>query len=48
MRQAKQGLRQLFADEINQMLTKFQPASDHWDAWQAFEGAYQESLHRIR
>jgi hypothetical protein len=48
MRKVKQGLTNLFADEINPMLGKFKPEPNVWETWQAFEGAYEESLHRIR
>jgi hypothetical protein len=48
MRQVKQGLISLFANEINPMLMKFQPRPDEEQEWEAFEGASEESLHRIR
>jgi hypothetical protein len=48
MRKVKQGLSSLFADEINPMLSKFKPEPGVWETWQAFEGAYEEALHRIR
>jgi hypothetical protein len=48
MRKVKQGLGDLFADEINPMLAKVKPEPEVWETWQAFEGAYEEFLHRIR
>jgi hypothetical protein len=38
----------LFRNEVKPLLAKFQPEQDDWEGWRAFEGAYQESLHRIR
>jgi hypothetical protein len=49
MRRVKQGLISLFAWDINPLLMKFQPERDEdEEGWQAFEGPYEESLHRIR
>jgi hypothetical protein len=48
MRKVKQGLKDLFANEINPILAKFKPEPGVWETWQAFEGAYEEALHRIR
>jgi hypothetical protein len=48
MRHIKSGLSELFKNEINPMITKMMPAEDDWDGWLAFEGAYEESMHRIR
>jgi hypothetical protein len=48
MRSVRQGLCDLSAQEINPMSTKFRPESGDWDGWQAFEGACEDSLHRIR
>jgi hypothetical protein len=48
MRKVKQGLSNFFAGEINPILAKFKPEPAIWETWQTFEGAYEESLHRIR
>jgi hypothetical protein len=38
MRRVKQGLGDLFRNEINPLLIKFQPKQDDWHGWWAFEG----------
>jgi hypothetical protein len=48
MRRVKQGLGDLFWNEINLLLIKFQPGQGDGDGWWAFEEAYEESLHRVR
>jgi hypothetical protein len=48
MRGVKEGLGDLFRNEVNPLLAKFQPEQDDWEGWRAFEGAYEESLDRIR
>jgi hypothetical protein len=48
MQKVKQGLKNLFTDEINPMMEKFKPEPGEWETWRAFEGAYEEALHRIR
>jgi hypothetical protein len=48
IRGVKEGLGDLFKNEVNPLLAKFRPEQDDWEAWRAFEGAYEESLHRIR
>jgi hypothetical protein len=44
----KTGLEDLFKHEINPLVTEFQPDPRDWDGWCAFEGAYEESMHKIR
>jgi hypothetical protein len=48
MRKIKTGLEDLFKCDINPLMTKFQPDLGDWDGWCAFEGAYEESMHKIR
>jgi hypothetical protein len=48
MRRVKTGLKDLFKYEINPMTQKIIPEKDDWDGWLAFEGVYEESMHRIR
>jgi hypothetical protein len=48
MRQVTIGLSDLFKYEINPMTAKMTPEKGDWDEWLAFEGAYEEGMHRIR
>jgi hypothetical protein len=48
IRKVKHGLKDLFANEINPLLAKFKPKNREWEEWQAFEGAYEEAMHRLR
>jgi hypothetical protein len=48
MRKIKTGLEDLFKCDINQLMTEFQPDPGDWDAWCAFDGPYEESMHKIR
>jgi hypothetical protein len=48
MREIKTGLEDLLKYEINPPMTEFQPDPGDWDGWCAFEGAYEESMHKIR
>jgi hypothetical protein len=48
MRKVKQGLKGFFTNEINPLLAKFKPKNREWEEWQAFEGAYEEAMHRLR
>jgi hypothetical protein len=46
MRKVRQGLKTFFANEINPLIAKFRPQPGEWETWDAFEGAYEESLDR--
>jgi hypothetical protein len=48
MRKMKQGLKGLFAKEINPLVAMFKRKNREWEKWQAFEGAYEEAMHRLR
>jgi hypothetical protein len=48
MQKIKTGLEDLFKYEINSFMTELQPDPGDWDGWCAFEGAYEESMHKIR
>jgi hypothetical protein len=48
MRRVKRGLNALSKTELNSMMEMIMPESERWDDWTAFEGAYEESMHRIR
>jgi hypothetical protein len=48
MRKIKTGWEELFKYEIDPLMTEFQPDPGDWDGWWAFEGAYEESMHKIR
>jgi uncharacterized protein involved in cysteine biosynthesis len=47
MRHIKVGLSELFKNEINPMITNLIPETGDWNGWLAFEGADEESMHRI-
>jgi hypothetical protein len=48
MRRVKVGLSDMFKGELNPMMEKMMPETDDREEWSAFEGAYEESMHRIR
>jgi 3-dehydroquinate dehydratase len=48
MRRVKEGLSDLFKGELNPLLTRMMPRTDDHTEWIAFEGAYEECMHRIR
>jgi hypothetical protein len=48
MRKIKTGLEDFFRYEINLLMTELQPDPGDWYGWCAFEGAYEESTHKIR
>jgi hypothetical protein len=48
MRKIKTGLESLFKYEITPLMTELQPDPADWDGWCAFDGAYDESMHKIR
>jgi hypothetical protein len=48
MRKVREGLSDLFQLELNPMLESMMPDNDSWDRREAFEGAYEESMHWIR
>jgi hypothetical protein len=48
VRKLQKGLQNLFEQQINRRMEEQQPAADDWDDWEAFEGAYEESIHEIR
>jgi hypothetical protein len=48
MRKIKIELEDLFKYEINPLMTELQPDPGDWDGRCAFEGAYEESIHKIR
>jgi hypothetical protein len=48
MRRARQGLSNLFRIELTPMLDSLMLGADSWERWETFEGAYEESIHRIR
>jgi hypothetical protein len=48
MRQIKTALEDLSKYEIDSLMTEFQPHLGDWDRWWPFEGAYEESMHKIR
>jgi hypothetical protein len=44
----KNGLSNLFKNELNPMIMRTMPDKGDWDGWLAFEGAYEESVHGLR
>jgi hypothetical protein len=48
MRRIKEGLGDLFQLGIDPLLAKWLREAGDWEGWQAFEGAYKESMHRLR
>jgi hypothetical protein len=48
MQKVNTGLKDLFKDEINPLMTELQPGPGNWHGWCAFEGAYEESIHKIK
>jgi hypothetical protein len=48
MPRIKTRLEDFFKYEINPLMTELQPDPGDWDGWCAFEGAYEESTHKIR
>jgi hypothetical protein len=47
-RRIKEGLGDVFELEINPLLAQWLPEAGDWEGWHAFEGAYDESMHRLR
>jgi hypothetical protein len=48
MRNIKVRLADLFKTEINLIMREFEPRTNDWEDWQAFERAYEEALHLLR
>jgi hypothetical protein len=48
MKRVKEGLEALFRNEIMPILEECTPVGNEIEEWEAFEGAYEESLHLIR
>jgi hypothetical protein len=48
MRNIKMGLEDFLKSEINPFITEFEPDPGDWDGWCAFDGAHEESMHKIR
>jgi hypothetical protein len=44
----KTGLDDLFKHEIDSFMTELESDPGDWDGWCALEGAYEESMHKIR
>jgi hypothetical protein len=47
MRRGKQGLSNLLKSELNLILEEMMLRIDEHNEWAAFEGAYEECMHRI-
>jgi hypothetical protein len=47
MRKIKTGFEDLFKCDINPLMTELQPNPGDLDGWCAFEGAHEESMHKI-
>jgi hypothetical protein len=48
MRKIKTGLEHVFKHEINPLMTELQLDPGDWDGSCAFDGAHEESMHKIR
>jgi hypothetical protein len=48
MQKVKEGLVDLFKTEINSLMKEFPLTPNDRENWLAFEGAYEEAMHRLR